>query len=106
MGKHCSLFEFSEDSWVQGYTVRAVRDWLHSWSPRHKLKQREEKKAPGIYVPEPIELDILLEEIREQEKSAEENSDTLRNEKDKGKSRCCKGNQAGGPADNGKKERW
>ena len=74
---------------------------MHSWSPQHKLKWREEKKASGIYVPEPTELDILLEEIGEQEKSAEENSDTLRKKKAKDKSRCCKGNQAGGPAERG-----
>ena len=40
-------------------TVRAVRDRY----ARHKLKQTEEEKASGIDVPEPTELDTLLEEI-------------------------------------------
>jgi len=62
-------------------TARAVRDRYALLISRHKLKQREEEKASGIDVPEPTELDILLEEIREREKSAEEKSDALRNEK-------------------------
>ncbi|CAH3192046.1 unnamed protein product, partial [Porites evermanni] len=53
-------------------TARAVRDRYALLISRHKLKQREEEKASGIDVPELTELDALLEEIREREKSAEE----------------------------------
>ena len=62
-------------------TARAVRDRYALLMSRHKIKQREEEKASGIDVPELTELDALLEEIREREKSAEEKSDTLRNER-------------------------
>ena len=62
-------------------TSRAVRDRYALLISRHKLKQREEEKASGIDVPEPTELDTLLEEIREREKIAEDKADTLRNEK-------------------------
>ncbi|CAH3154306.1 unnamed protein product, partial [Porites lobata] len=62
-------------------TARAVRDRYALLTSRHKLKQREEEKASGIDVPELTELDALLEEIREREKSAEEKSDALRNER-------------------------
>ena len=62
-------------------TARAVRDRYALLISRHKLKQREEEKASGIDVPELTELDALLEEIREREKSAEEKSDALRNER-------------------------
>ena len=62
-------------------TARAVRDRYALLISRHKLKQREEEKASGIDVPELTELDALLEEIREREKSAEEKNDTLRNER-------------------------
>ena len=62
-------------------TARAVRDRYALLISRHKLKQREEEKASGIEVPELTELDALLEEIREREKSAEEKSDALRNER-------------------------
>ncbi|XP_067017578.1 uncharacterized protein [Acropora muricata] len=62
-------------------TARAVRDRYALLISRHKLKQREEEKASGIDVPEPTELDTLLEEIREREKSAEEKIDALRNDK-------------------------
>ena len=62
-------------------TARAVRDCYALLISRHKLKQREEEKASGIDVPEPTELDTLLEEIREREKSAEEKIDALRNDK-------------------------
>ena len=44
-------------------TVRAVRDRYALLISRHKLKQTEEEKASGIDVPEPTELDTLLEEI-------------------------------------------
>ena len=56
-------------------TARAVRDRYALLISRHKLKQREEEKASEIDVPEPTELDTLLEEIREQEKRAEEKID-------------------------------
>ena len=62
-------------------TARAVRDRYALLISRHKLKQRKEEKASGIDVPEPTELDTLLEEIREREKSAEEKIDALRNDK-------------------------
>ena len=62
-------------------TAKAVRDRYALLISRHKLKQREEERASGVDVPEPTEVDILLEEIREREKSAEEKSDCLRNEK-------------------------
>ena len=62
-------------------TARAVKDRYALLISRHKLKQREEEKASGINVPEPTELDTLLEEIREREKSAEEKIDALRNDK-------------------------
>ena len=62
-------------------TARAVRDRYALLISRHKLKQRKEEKASGIDVPELTELDALLEEIREREKSAEEKSDALRNER-------------------------
>lgn len=58
-----------------------MRDRYALLISRHKLKQRGEEKACGIDVPESTELDILLEEIREQEKSAEEKNDAWRNEK-------------------------
>ena len=70
MGKHRSLFEFSEDSRIHALLIS-----------QHKLRQREEEKASGSDVPELTELDALLEEIREREKSAEEKSDALRNER-------------------------
>ena len=89
-------------------TSRAVRDRYALLISPHKLKQREEEKASGIDVPEPTKLDTLLEEIREQEKIAEEKADTLRNEKkakdeEKEKS-CSRGNQASSSSDNGKKK--
>ena len=56
-------------------TARAVRDRYALLISRHKLKQREEEKASEIDVPEPTELDTLLEEIREREKRAEEKID-------------------------------
>ena len=62
-------------------TARAVRDRYALLISRHNLKQREEEKASGINVTELTELDALLEEIREREKSAEEKSDALRNER-------------------------
>ena len=62
-------------------TARVVRDRYALLISRHKLKQREEEKASGIDVPEPTELDTLLEEIREREKIAEEKTDALKNEK-------------------------
>ena len=62
-------------------TARTVRDCYALLISRRKLKQREEEKASGIDVPEPTELDTLLEEIGEREKSAEEKFDTLRNDK-------------------------
>lgn len=62
-------------------TARAVRDRYALLISRHKLKQREEEKASGIDVPEPTELDTLLEEIREREKTAEEKIDALRSDK-------------------------
>ena len=46
-------------------TARVVRDRYAFLISRHKPKQREEEKASGIDVPEPTELDILLEEIWE-----------------------------------------
>ena len=58
-----------------------MRDRYALLISRHKLKQREEEKASGIDVPELTELDALLEEIREREKSAEEKSDALRNDR-------------------------
>lgn len=61
--------------------ARAVRDRYALLIFLHKLRQREEEKASGIHLPEPTELDILLEKVREREKSAEGNSDALRNEK-------------------------
>jgi len=62
-------------------TARAVRDCYALLISQHKLKQREEEKGSGIDVPAPTELDNLLEEIRELEKSAEEKIDALRNDK-------------------------
>ena len=62
-------------------TARAVRDRYALLISQHKVKQREEEKASRINVPELTELDALLEEIREQEKIAEERTDALRNEK-------------------------
>ena len=53
-------------------TARAVRDQYALLISRHKLKQREEEKASWINVSEPAELNILLEKIQEQEKSAQE----------------------------------
>ena len=50
----------------------------------HKIKQREEEKAFEVDVSDLTELNTLLEEIWEREKSAEEKSDALRNEKAKG----------------------
>ena len=64
-------------------TARAVRDRYALLISRHKLKQREEERASGIDVPEPTELDTLLEEILEREKRAEEKGDALQNEKAK-----------------------
>ena len=58
-----------------------VRDRYALLISRHKLKQRKEEKASGIDVPEPTELDTLLEEIREREKTAEEKIDALRSDK-------------------------
>ena len=58
-----------------------MRDQYVLLISRHKLKQREEEKASGIDVPEPTELDTLLEEIQEREKIAEEKTDALKNEK-------------------------
>ena len=55
-------------------TARAVRDRYALLISRHKLKQREDE----IDFPKLTELDALLEEIREREKSAEEKSDALR----------------------------
>ena len=65
-------------------TARAVRHRYALLISLHKIKQREEEKAFGIDVSELTELNTLLEEIREREKSAEEKSDALRNEKAKG----------------------
>ena len=62
MRKHRRLFEFSEESRVEGYS-------------------EEGENASGIGVPEPTELDTLLEKIREREKSAEDMSDPLRNKR-------------------------
>lgn len=52
-------------------TARVVRDRFALLISRHKLKQREQEKASGIDVPEPTELNTLLEEIREREKSVD-----------------------------------
>ena len=65
---------------VTATEVRYRYALLISWL---KLKQREEEKVSEIDVPEPIEFDTLLEEIRERERSAEDKSDALRNEKTK-----------------------
>ena len=65
-------------------TARAVRHRYALLISLHKIKQREEEKAFGIDVSDLTELNTLLEEIREREKSAEEKSDALRNEKAKG----------------------
>ena len=65
-------------------TARAMRHRYSLLISLHKLKQREEEKASGIDVSDLTELNTLLEEIREREKSAEEKSDVLRNEKAKG----------------------
>ena len=62
-------------------TVRAVRDRYALLISQHKQKQREEEKASGIDVPEPTELDTLLDEIQEGEKSAEQKSDALKKKK-------------------------
>ena len=90
MGKHRSLFEFSEDSRVQGYSEGSERSICTPNLPAQINQmlslllfaaQREEERASGVDVPELTEVDILLEEIRKREKSAEEKSDSLRNEK-------------------------
>ena len=62
-------------------TARAVRHRYALLISLHKIKQREEEKAFGIDVSDLTELNTLLEEIREREKSAEEKSDALRNER-------------------------
>ena len=65
-------------------TARTVRHRYALLISLHKLKQREEEKASGIDVSDLTELNTLLEEIREREKSAEEKSDALRNENAEG----------------------
>ena len=65
-------------------TARAMRHRYSLLISLHKLKQREEEKVSGIDVSDLTELNTLLEEIREREKSAEEKSDVLRNKKAKG----------------------
>ena len=62
-------------------TARAMRHRYSLLISLHKLKQREEEKVSGIDVSDLTELNTLLEEIREREKSAEEKSDVLRNER-------------------------
>ena len=80
-------------------TARAVRDRYALLISRHKLRQKEGEKASGIDLPEPTELDILLEKVREREKSAEENADALRDEKkakDEKEKATAEGNQTSG----------
>lgn len=64
MGKHRSLFEFTEDSRVQGYSESSERSLCTSdLLTQTKAKRRRETiwdRCPG-----PTELDTLLEEIRE-----------------------------------------
>ena len=62
-------------------TARAVRHRYALLISLHKIKQREEEKAFGIDVSDLTELNTLLEEIREREKSAEEKSDALKKAK-------------------------
>ena len=77
---NCSVFEFSEDPRVQGYSKGSDRSICTPDLPA-QTKQREEETTSEINVPELTELNALLEEIREREKSAEEKSDVLRNER-------------------------
>lgn len=58
------------------YSAVARSAMLHdieTWAPTVCDKEREQLNALGITPPEPDELDVLLEEIIESEKLADEN---------------------------------
>ena len=80
MGKHCRLFEFSKSPEFR-VTARAVRDRYATSDLLAQTKAKRRRERIWDRCPEPTELDTLLEEIREREKSAEDKSKVLRNEK-------------------------
>ena len=83
MGKHRSLFEFSEDSRVHGYSKGSERSICTPDAADVPAQTKVKRRRESIWdrCPRAHRADTMLEEIREQEKSAEEKSDALRNEK-------------------------
>ena len=70
--KNCQQLKFK-----QNLSQRAVRERFSLLQARYKEKEREEIHASGISA-EQDEVDVLLEEITEREKAAEENRDVNR----------------------------
>lgn len=68
----------------QNLSQRAVRERFSLLQTRYKEKEREETRASGIS-PEQDELDVLLEEITEREKAAEENREDVNRKKENDK---------------------
>ena len=77
--KNCQQLKFK-----QNLSQRAVRERFSLLQTRYKEKEREETRASGIS-PEPDELDVLLEEITEREKAAEENREDVNRKKENDK---------------------
>ena len=77
--KYCQQLKFK-----QNLSQSAVRERFSLLQARYKEKEREEIRASGIS-PEQDELDVLLEEITEREKAAEENREDVNRKKENDK---------------------
>ncbi|XP_044166330.1 uncharacterized protein LOC122950339 [Acropora millepora] len=77
--KNCQQLKFK-----QNLSQRAVRERFSLLQTRYKENEREETRASGIS-PEQDELDVLLEEITEREKAAEENREDVNRKKENDK---------------------
>ena len=77
--KNCQQLKFK-----QNLSQRAVRERFSLLQTRYKENEREETRASGISR-EQDELDVLLEEITEREKAAEENREDVNRKKENDK---------------------
>jgi len=77
--KNCQQLKFK-----QNLSQRAVRERFSLLQTRYKEKEKEEISASGIS-PEQDELNVLLEEITEREKAAEENREDVNRKKESDK---------------------
>ncbi|CAH3114323.1 unnamed protein product [Pocillopora meandrina] len=81
--KNCQQLKFKL-KFKQNLSQRTVRERFSLLQTRYKEKEREETRASGIS-PEQDELNVLLEEIAEREKAAEENREDVNRKKENDK---------------------